>query len=541
MDPILLAEQLARLQPAEIDELREKIRAHARALRDGQLENVDPDDVEALSALRDAMNILDDQLADPGAGAPSPPAPGSAPVEEEIPAAASATPAPAPRPSLAQLSRNRPAHAEPQQTAHTRPRWQLEHGTTADLGDLPAIAERMIAARASFGTIPSGLVDRVTVASIKLDRPPEMVLASDDAYANMAKIEAVTAAGKNPDLWTDEQRAIVASGGWAAPAEARYTLPNISSAARPFRDGLPSLGSMRGSVSFVRAARLSSVVTGGPSTENAAITEWEAATDTTPGGNTKQRQTFAPRSIVTHELGAVVARARFGNFHRSAFPEDVAHSLGLVAAAHARIAERRLIDSLIDDLAVDVTQTGFFGTARDLRVHLAQAAMQIRDVERMGDGAPIRAFLHRTAPAMAAADVVNQTASGSIDALLVDDARARAIIAASGVNVSYVMDTPTGADAFVTNSIGENLADFPDNFEVPIIPDGHAVFVDGGELNLGLVRDSTLNGTNDFEVFFETFEGLLWLGPFGLTLTLTTCPNGTSQAAASVSNICSGS
>lgn len=32
------------------------------------------------------------------------------------------------------------------------------------------------------------------------------------------------------------------------------------------------------------------------------------------------------------------------------------------------------------------------------------------------------------------------------------------------------------------------------------------VYIDGGVLDLGIVRDSTLNSTNDYHVFGETFE-----------------------------------
>jgi hypothetical protein len=34
-------------------------------------------------------------------------------------------------------------------------------------------------------------------------------------------------------------------------------------------------------------------------------------------------------------------------------------------------------------------------------------------------------------------------------------------------------------------------------------------FLDGGELDPGLVRDAKLNAANDFELFSERFEGVL--------------------------------
>ena len=48
------------------------------------------------------------------------------------------------------------------------------------------------------------------------------------------------------------------------------------------------------------------------------------------------------------------------------------------------------------------------------------------------------------------------------------------------------------------------------------------------ELNLGIVRDSTLNSTNDFQIFGETFENVALIGPqqAAYWITATLCPNG---------------
>ena len=145
---------------------------------------------------------------------------------------------------------------------------------------------------------------------------------------------------------------------------------------------------------------------------------------------------------------------------------------------------------------------------------------------------------------MSMQDVTLQQASGELEALTVDRARARALLATSDVNVIYSYDVSNGPDRIVANSDagGQNLADFPDTLEIPIFPMGTVAFLDGGTLDLGIVRDSTLNATNDYQLFMETFEDAAWFGPRGLTLTLTTCPNGESQVATDeTGSICSGS
>ena len=52
--------------------------------------------------------------------------------------------------------------------------------------------------------------------------------------------------------------------------------------------------------------------------------------------------------------------------------------------------------------------------------------------------------------------------------------------------------------------------------------------MDGGSLELGLVRDSTLNSTNDFQMFGETFENVALLAPAQAArwISATVCPSG---------------
>lgn len=564
-NPETATEALAGLTDEQLAEFDTEIVAAYQSIRAGETDGVDAEDLSVLQPMRDARAVIRGELAVRAEAAPE-----AEPVdlsaldadmavedEAEEPAAeeeaeeaeveAEAVPEPvavaaapkAKKATMRQLAAaKRPAEAEPRPTggAKTEARWRLQDGTQVDLDNKIEVAKRVIAATESLVNTPKGFRDKVNVATFTVKRPDEMYLAPGaDPVVNQGKIDRFVAPALDP---TPEMRSLTASGGWCAPGEPRYDIPSFASAVRPFRDALPRMGSTRGTVNFVRAARLSTILA---NQAGAAVTNWENTTDEVPGESTKTRQTHACRTIQEEEVGAIVARMRFGNFQQRAFPEDVAHDLDLVAARHARVAERRLIDALIADVNIDVTQTGFFGTARDIRFALNQAAREIRYTERMGRARAIRCAVESTILDMVQSDVVNQTASGEVDALLVDEAFARRLIALSTVDPIYMEDTPTGADEWVTNADTQTLADYPDNFEIPVFPDGSAVFVDAGELNVGIVRDSTLNNTNDYEIFYETFEGLLWLGPYAKTLTLTTCPTGDSQLPNDVTTICSGS
>jgi hypothetical protein len=145
---------------------------------------------------------------------------------------------------------------------------------------------------------------------------------------------------------------------------------------------------------------------------------------------------------------------------------------------------------------------------------------------------------------LAASDVAFQQASGNVDALEWSEQRIRGALANMGANVTFALDEVTGADQWQVASDGGNLADWPDEVHIFAFAEGSVLFLDGGELNLGIVRDSTLNNTNDAEFFAESFEALAHVGVAWSPrhLTLTTCPNGESQIPTDETGaLCSGS
>jgi hypothetical protein len=64
------------------------------------------------------------------------------------------------------------------------------------------------------------------------------------------------------------------------------------------------------------------------------------------------------------------------------------------------------------------------------------------------------------------------------------------------------------------------------------------IFLDGGTLNLGAVRDATLVGTDDFLIFSETMENVTKRGVESLALTMTLCADGTTSAPISINDVC---
>jgi hypothetical protein len=74
------------------------------------------------------------------------------------------------------------------------------------------------------------------------------------------------------------------------------------------------------------------------------------------------------------------------------------------------------------------------------------------------------------------------------------------------------------------------LNEFPDTFKWFLFAEGTFLFLDGGTLDLGIIRDSGLVGTNDYKMFIETFEAIAKVGIESLAITSTINVNGAAAA-----------
>jgi len=103
----------------------------------------------------------------------------------------------------------------------------------------------------------------------------------------------------------------------------------------------------------------------------------------------------------------------------------------------------------------------------------------------------------------------------------------------SSLNVDVVvhLDDSSNNGVFGAQSAGAML-EFPDTFRWFLFAEGTFLFLDGGNLDLGIIRDSTLVGTNDYKMFIETFENVAKVGIESLVVTSTI--NVTGAAAALV-------
>jgi hypothetical protein len=212
---------------------------------------------------------------------------------------------------------------------------------------------------------------------------------------------------------------------------------------------------------------------------------------------------------------------QFGNLATRAYPELIARHNELGLIQHAREAEQYLMGK-IATASTAVTTTSLIGFGRDFLVQMGRAAAAYRSRHRLETDAPLRAIIPGwVKDAMAADLALAMPGDNTLNAYAEIDGYA----AARGINLCVSLDQ----NVFSAQSVGA-LNEFADSFVWYLFAEGSFLFLDGGTLDLGIVRDSTLVGTNDYKMFVETFEGVAFVGVESLAITSTISVNGVAAA-----------
>ena len=377
----------------------------------------------------------------------------------------------------------------------------------SSISSMAEVAEAMAKRLHGLRRVNGGDGEQHIVASISTQFPEERTL-NQDAQANWDKVQAVV----GPE-------ALVAAGGHQAPFEVKYDIFGLGSAVRPVRDCLPRFQADRGGIRYITPPVLSSYAS--------AVGVWTAANDSaeTPSPASKLSLTVAAAAETTVSTDAVTLQLQFGNLLSRAYPELIARHNELGLIQHAREAEGNLM-AKIGTASTAVTSTSVIGMGRDFLVQLGRAAAAYRSRHRLDADAPLRAIIPAwVKDAMAADLTLNMPGDSTLNAY----AEIEGYIAARGINPCYSLDTAGGASHFSAQGSGA-MNEFPDTFVWYLFAEGSFLFLDGGTLDLGVIRDSTLVGTNDYKMFVETFENVALVGVESLQVTSTINVNGVAAA-----------
>lgn len=357
------------------------------------------------------------------------------------------------------------------------------------------------------------------VLKFRADAPANRRLNRGDEVGNTTKIREVTGL-----------QAITAAG-FCAPFTIDYGVDVLGVTQRPVRDALAQFQADRGGVQVRPNIDLAAA--------NAGISRWTAANDAAvgTGGQVTKPCWDVPCGVpVSASLDAVTLCLRFSNMTARFDPEGTRAAMEAGLIAHARYAENLLYEKLVAG-SLDITTTRVLGAVRDVLVTLDKIAAYFRNRRRLADTTPLRWILPAWLRDMMRADLVRDGSIGSLDAMAVSDQIIASWFAARNINPSWHLDglaavvgPPAVAQQFY-NALadGDPAPPFPDTVSTVLFPEGEWLFLDGGELDLGVLRDAESVAVNRYQQFSETFEGVAHKGPESLHVILSLQPTG--QAA----------
>jgi len=370
------------------------------------------------------------------------------------------------------------------------------------MNDSNDIAEAMVSRLHGLRRVKGGDGEQHIVASITTQYPESRVL-NQDTESNIAKIKAVA----SPE-------ALVASGGHSTPFEVKYDIFGFGTNDRPIRDSLPRFAADRGGIRFILPPVLGDY--------GNAVGVWTNAVDTNPGTDVKSSLTVTAATETTVATDAVTLQLQFGNLMTRAYPELVARHNELALIQHAREAEQYIVSKL-SSASTAVTSTSLIGFARDFLVQVGRASAAYRSRHRLDPAMQLKVIAPSWLKDAMRADLVLSMPGDNT--MNVADSEIDGYLAARGVSITFSPDMTV----FGTQS-GGAMTEFPDSFDWYLYAEGTFLFLDGGTLDLGIIRDSTLVGTNDYKMFVETFEGIAKVGIESIKVTSTISVNGVAAA-----------
>lgn len=385
---------------------------------------------------------------------------------------------------------------------------------------------------------PGGGAAEYRVARMTSTYPPERTFSAHENWLSVQ--EKIEAAQTSARAEMSDAQSLVAAGGLCGPLEVRYDIEVLGSTGRPVRDALLAFGADRGGITYRGA------IDG--AAQQDATGFWTVQNDIdagTPGAPDPTKTCLALECPATlnAQIYGVYHCVELPNMTSRFDPEWADAVTRATRVGHDRKAENQLLSALLT-ASKQLTAPKILGAARDYLVNLDRAIAYLRSRRRLTEDVPLTHITPMWVLDLLRADITNAMHTSNLDALGVANSQIRSWFAERNVNVAFHMDgnpaaitgpPAVAAQQYANATAGSVIPEFPDQVDSLLFTAGEWLFLDGGALDLGVVRDSTLNSRNRFQIFEENFEGLAFTGVESLRLTMTVDPTGLSAGTVDTS------
>lgn len=339
-----------------------------------------------------------------------------------------------------------------------------------------------------------------------------------DADENTAILDRLAADARNIGNLPNRE-AVLASGGVCAIYPMDYTFETIGSQDRPVRAALPSGGAPRGGVRFYKPPLYDASI------YSQGVRQWTYANDAAvdPADDTTWKPCIEFDCGVddTAELYAVTQCAEISNLRAKFNPENVAANLYYLGVAHSSLGDSLLLNTMVGKSRY-VSEAGQVSALRDLLTYLDVSIASARDRYRLPISQAMHIMLPHWAREVLRIDMLRSAFPDDlgVSRFAITDAQINAWFASRNVAVTWLLDAfdstqavnSGGAQGSTTIGSPTALHMLPNTVKFLLYVEGTFTFLDGGDLDLGVTRDSSLNRRNRFQVFMETFEGIVMRG-----------------------------
>lgn len=323
----------------------------------------------------------------------------------------------------------------------------------------------------------------------------------------------------------EDMASLVASGGWCAPSEIDYNFFSIVC-----RDGgldLPTVGVSRGGIKWPVSPSYGDIVA------STGLWSWNETQDTAAVTGTAQ----SGSKTCVHVPCASFLEARLacdglcltaGNLTSEAFPELQDNFLNLLQAGHFHRVNGLRIQQLV---AASVAVSGFTGLGAaggglvaNVLGAIALQAQDYRAKYRMCQDSPLEIVLPLWVRDAMRSDLIRRN---GIPVEAYADQQIMTWFDVRNVRVQWVYDWQDSTIGGATPALL-----WPSIVQFLIYAPGTFVLGEGMSLDLGVIRDSTLNSTNDYTAaWMEECWLIAKRGHESRLVTVNICPDGTTGAA----------